>query len=207
MSNWVDIHLDVLATTPSEINQIECALQEPCEELVTWRAQRTGENPNEIAASVKEIVSFKPIKTLGCIHPSVNRARRFESEWKDKFWGLVWSHVFFVSRDFPQAVFLVQYRDDSMSYGGKVVIHANKEICSSYDGDHRAQGIEWVLPNIFAPFRTEYELGLGCGSLWHEWIESMRQQLALLAERYQDPFAGNPGKGKSGSDGGMEKAE
>jgi hypothetical protein len=37
MSNWVDMHLDALAKSPAEINQIERALQQPCDELVAWR--------------------------------------------------------------------------------------------------------------------------------------------------------------------------
>jgi len=39
MSNWIDVHLDVLASCPKEINRIERALQEPCDELIAWRAQ------------------------------------------------------------------------------------------------------------------------------------------------------------------------
>jgi hypothetical protein len=184
MSNWVDVHLDVLASCPEEINQIERALQNPCDELIAWRAQHTGENPQEIAANVQEIASFKPIRNLGYVDPSVNKARRFEGSWKDRFSGLVWSHLFFVSRDFPNAVFLAEYWDDCMSYGGKIIIHAGDEIRSTYDGDHHAQGREWVLPNIFAPFNAEYALGLECGSLWDEWMEGMRRQLAVLTQRY-----------------------
>ncbi|MGO9323395.1 MAG: hypothetical protein ACLP07_02450 [Terracidiphilus sp.] len=184
MSNWVDLHLDVLASCPAEISQIERALQNPCDELIAWRAQQCGEAPKEIAGNVKEIVSFKPVRNLGYVDPSVNKARRFENEWKDRFWGLVWSHVFFVSRDYPSAIFLAQHWDDQMSYGGKRVFHAGDEIRSSYDGDHRAQGREWVSPNIFAPFKAEHELGLECGSLWDEWVEGMRRQIAVLTERH-----------------------
>ena len=35
-----------------------------------------------------------------------------------------------------------------------------------------AQGREWVLPKIFTPFETEYDLGLECGSMWGEWMNS-----------------------------------
>jgi hypothetical protein len=98
MSNLVDVHLDVLAPNAGQLNDIEKALQNPCDELIAWRAQRTGENPQEIAANIKEIVSFKPVRNLGYVDPSVNKARRFESSWKDKFSGLVWSHVSFLSR-------------------------------------------------------------------------------------------------------------
>jgi hypothetical protein len=38
MSNWVDVQLDVLAASPDEVNQIERALQNPCDELIAWRA-------------------------------------------------------------------------------------------------------------------------------------------------------------------------
>jgi hypothetical protein len=200
MSNWIDMQLDVLASCPDEINRIERALQEPCDELIAWRAQRSGEDPKEIAGSIKEIVSLKPVRNLGYLDPSLNKARRFEGEWKDRFWGLVWSHLHFVSRDFPKAVFLAEYWDDCMSYGGKIVIHAGDEIRSSYDGDHHAQGIEWVLPNIFAPFRTEYELGLECGSLWNEWIDGMRRQLAVLTERYSSQGDLKPAQKAAGGD-------
>jgi hypothetical protein len=184
MANSVDMRLDVLASSPEEISQIEAALQEPCDELIAWRAQLFGKDPKDIATTVKKIVTFKPVRNLGYLDPSINKARRFESEWRDRSWGLVRNHVHFVSRDFPKSVFLAQYVDCQMSYGGKMVFHAGDEIRSSHDGDHHAQGIEWVLPNIFAPFWTEYELGLECGSLWDEWVESMRRQLALLTERY-----------------------
>jgi hypothetical protein len=209
MSNWVDVHLDVLATSPDEISRIEHALQEPRQELIDWRAQQTGEAPKEIAGNIKEIVSLKPIRNLGYVDPSVNKARRFEGEWKDKFWGLVWSHILFVSRDFPTAFFLAEYWDDCMSYGGKVVIHGGHEIRSSYDGDHHAQGREWVLPNIFAPFEAEHELGLECGSLWDEWMEGMRRQLAGLAERYSSQGDMKPEQTIAVGDGmqDQEKAE
>jgi len=95
MSNWVDVHLDALASSPEEINQIERALQNPCDELIAWRAQLCGEGPKEIAANVKGIVQFKPVRNLGYVDPSINKARRFEGSWKDKFWGLVWSHCLF----------------------------------------------------------------------------------------------------------------
>lgn len=214
MGNWVDVCLDVLASYPDEIHRIERALQEPCSELITWRAQLTGADPQEIAANVKKIVSFKPTRNLGYVHPSVNKARRFENGIKDKFSGLLWSHVHFVSRDYPTAVFLAQYKDDQMSYGGKIVIRAGDEIRGSHDGDHRAQAHEWLLPNIFAPFQAEYELGLDCGSLWNEWLEGMRQQVALLAERYADPAVksvetghGKAAEGESGMNDNSEDSE
>ena len=183
MSDWVDIQLDVLASSPEEINKIERTLQEPCDELIAWCAQRSGKDPKEIAADIKGIVSFKPDRNLGYIHPTVNKARRFEGGWNDKFWGVGWSHVDYVSRDFPNAVFLAQYWW-AACYGGKFVIRAGDEIRSSFDGDYHAQAVEWVLPNIFAPFEAEYKRGLECGSLWDEWMEGMYRQLAVLTVKY-----------------------
>jgi hypothetical protein len=152
-------------------------------------------------------VSFKPVRNLGYVDPSINKARRFESSWKDKFWGLVWSHIEFVSRDFPSAIFLAQYWDDQMSYGGKVVIHAGDEIRSSYDGDHHAMGRGWALPSIFAPFQAEHDLGLECGSQWDEWMEGMRRQLAVLTERYSSQGDLKPEQTVAGGDGKQEQGE
>lgn len=91
-----------------------------------------------------------------------------------------------------------------MSYGGKIVVHAGDEIRSSYDDDHHAQGREWVLPNIFAPFEAEHELGLEYGSLWDEWMEGMRRQLALLTERYSSQGDLKSGQTVAGADGNQE---
>lgn len=84
MSNWIDVTLDVLASSPEEINKIDAALQQPCQELLAWVAKRSGEDPREIAAGVKDLVSFEPKRNLGYVHPSVNKARRFENSFKDR---------------------------------------------------------------------------------------------------------------------------
>ena len=187
MSNWVDMQLDVLASSPEEINKIEAALQQPREELLTWAAKRNGEDPKEIAADVKALVTLKPTRNLGRLDLSVNRARRFESEWKDRFWGLVWSHVYFVSEAFPEAIFLGEYFDTCMSYAGKVVIRGGHEIRSVHDGNQQAQGWEWVSPNIFAPFKSEYHSGAEFGSLWDAWLIELECAVAKLKQRYGTP--------------------
>jgi len=189
MSNWIDVHLDVLASSPAEIAEIESALKTASEELIAWRAQREGVEPRVIAENVKAIVAFKVVGNLGRVDPSVNKARRFEVSFNDSFSGLVWSHVDLVSRDFPNAVFLAEYWDMQMSYDGKIVIRAGDEIRSSHDGNQRAQAHEWVLPNIFAPYRAEYELGLEFGSLWDQWLEGMSKELAALKTYYGRPPA------------------
>lgn len=190
MSNWVDMHLDVLASSPDEINAIEVALQNSCDELIAWRAQRAGVNPEDIAADIKEIVAFEPIRNLGYTNPSINKARRFGNEYKDRFSGLVWSHVYFVSRDFPDAIFLVEYWDTCMSYAGKTVIRANRELRHIHDGDQQAQGYEWVLPDIFAPYKAEYYSGEPFGVFWNPWLLAMESALGTLKERYGTPKAG-----------------
>jgi hypothetical protein len=180
MSNWIDVTLDVLATSPDEINKIEVALQKPCEKLLKWVAQRWEDNPNEIAADVKELVSFDPKSNLG----SASKARRFENSFKDRYSGVVWSHVDLVSRDFPEAIFLAEHWNLQASSAGRTVIRAGEEIRYVHDGSQRAQGYEWVLPNIFAPYWTEYDLGLGFGSLWDQWLSEAQSELASMKDYY-----------------------
>jgi hypothetical protein len=67
------------------------------------------------------------------------------------------------------------------SYQGKKVILAGDEIRCTHDRDHHTQAQEWVLPNIFAPYQAEYELGLEFGSLWDDWVDDMRKEMAELA--------------------------
>lgn len=183
MSNCVDIHLDVLAPGSEEINQIERALQEPCGELLARVAKKWEADPKEIAADVKTLVAFRPSRNLGYVHPSVNKARRFTNSFKDRGWGVVWSHVDFVSRDFPEAIFLGEHWNEMASSASRTVIRAGQEIRSVYDGNQRAQGFEWVLPDIFAPYRAEYHNGAEFGTLWDQWLSEMQAELASLKGR------------------------
>jgi len=182
MSNWIDLRLDVLASSPEEINKIEAALQEPCEELIALVAHKWNADAKEIAADVKELLTFKPTHNLGYVHPSVNKARRFQNSFKDRSWEVVRSHVDFVSRDFPKAIFLAEHWNSMASSASKTVIRAGQEVRSVYDGSQQAQGCDWVLPDIFAPYRAEYANGDEFGALWAKWMEGMRRQLAVLTE-------------------------
>src|ERR1017187_7108968 len=164
MSNWIDVTLDVLAASPEEINKIEAALQEPCEQLLAWVAKRWEADPKENRAHVTARVAFKPSRNLGYVHPSVNKAHRFRNSFKDRGWGAVWSHVDFASRDCPEALFLGEHWNLQAGSASRRVIRAGQEIRITRDGNQRAQAQEWVLPNIFAPFWTEYELGLKFGA-------------------------------------------
>jgi hypothetical protein len=62
-----------------------------------------------------------------------------------------------------------------------------RKIRHIHDGDQQAQGSEWVLPNIFAPYRSEYDIGAEFGSLWDSWLMGMKVAVATLTERYSAP--------------------
>jgi hypothetical protein len=49
---------------------------------------------------------------------------------------------------------------------------------------------EWVLPDIFAPFRAEYLSGAEFGTLWDPWLAEMETAVAKLRERYGAPKEG-----------------
>jgi hypothetical protein len=56
MSNRTYAKLDALASSVEEINGIE--------KLLAWVAQRNGTDPKNIAASIKELVSFDPVDSI-----------------------------------------------------------------------------------------------------------------------------------------------
>jgi len=180
MSNLIIVEVDVLATNVAEIKKIELALEEPSEEQIAGYAKMWNKDPADLFFDIKEIVAFERTRKLGFVQTSVNKARRFGNSFRDGSSGLVWSHVRLVSRDFPKAIFLAHYWDEMGNYAGKVVIHAGDEIRHCRDAFH-AQAQEWVLPNIFAPYQTEYELGLEFGSLWNNWVDGMRKAVEELA--------------------------
>lgn len=200
MSNWIHLRLDALAPSVEEINKIEPALRNPCEELVTWVAERDRRDPKKVAENLKTLVAFTPTANLGAVDPLLNTARRFVNDWKDWFSGIVWSHLNFVSRDFPDATFLAEYWEPCSSFSGKKIIKGGLEVRSTRDGNQRAQGYDWVLPDIFAPYRAEYNNGVDFGSLWDQWLSEMRSELAALKALY----AGSDGAEPKGSVGGQE---
>jgi hypothetical protein len=177
MSNWVVFKLDVLAGNPAEINQIEAALQDPCDKLIRCAADRTDEPWDEIAATVKKLVSFKPDRNLGYVDPSVNKARRFKNSFKDRCWGIVMGHIGLVSKQFPTAIFLIHYHHE---YAGKMVIRTGKEVKHICDDNQQGQNDEWVLPNIFAPYLAEYDRELEFGSLWKQWVSELGASVQQL---------------------------
>lgn len=90
------------------------------------------------------------------------------------------SHLYEVSTEFPAALFLLEYVDMQMSYAGRIVIYAGKMLHEIHDDDQQAQGLEWVLLDIFAPYRAEYDLGVTFGSLWNQWVADMSAQVTRL---------------------------
>ena len=193
MSNWIDYSLDVLAGSPAEINQIAERLNQPSLELANWIAQRDGQPVNAVGEALKELLVFKMVKNLGYVNHDINKARRFSLEFKDKFYGIVDSHLTEVSRAFPAAIFLLEHFDTHASYSGKRVKRAGEVVQEVFDGDQQVQGLDWALLDIFAPFRAEYygeehEFG----SLWTTWVDAIVSAVKGLKDTQGSPLPGSP---------------
>ena len=181
MSNWIDWDLDVLASNPDEINHISERLNQPSLELVNSFAQRFEQPVSEVTEGLTELLEFKVVRNLGYVDNTVNKARRFSIEFKDKSDGIVRSHLFEISEAFPAAIFLLEYRDTQASYTGKQVIRAGEVVQEVFDGDQQAQGLDWALLDIFAPFRAEYYgEQTEFGSLWQPWLEAVMEAARQL---------------------------
>lgn len=179
MSTSFDYVLDVLGTSPEEIGSITTRLKQPSFELLDWAAKRVNRTPDEIDQDVTNLVGFKFAKNLFILDESMNKARRFKNSFKN--WaGVVNSHIFEVSAEFPNAVFLLNYYADN--YSGKRVIHAGEVVQDIFDGNQQAQFLDWVLLDIFAPFKAEWDRGLPFGSLWTKWLEDAKKQLEELGK-------------------------
>jgi hypothetical protein len=182
MSNVIDYILDVLATSPEEINRIATRLEQPSSELLDWVAKGGNRKPDEIAQSLAELVRFEPVRDLFYLGDAFNKARRFENSCKTRFASIVKSHVFEIATEFPNAVFLLEYRDMHASYSGKMVIRAGEIAKEIFDGDQQSQALDWVLPDIFSPFVAEWNEGLPFASLWAKWAQDSKAALSQLEE-------------------------
>ena len=183
MANYLTYDLEVLANSSAEINQIAERLKQPSTELVNWVAEKYGESVNEIAEHLRELVAFEATSdAIATGDPEDGpQMRNFEVSFKNNgASGLVDSHLFEVSKAFPKPVLLLEYYDEMTSYSGKMVIRAGKIVQSMYDGYHRAQAQDWVLLDIFRPFRIEHENGLEFGSLWQEWLNDIGAAVQVL---------------------------
>jgi hypothetical protein len=169
MANWIDCRLDVLATDPKEINDIANALLEPSRELVVWA---TGTRPPD-DAEIERLRKFFAFQTIRDIYGNPNTARLFENSYKFNFQGLIDGHPYRVSLAFPNAIFLLHYWDMQLGWAWKEVMRNGVVERSVSDCDQPAQAVEWVLLDIFAPFRTEYQNGQPFGSMWSRWVDDL----------------------------------
>lgn len=170
MSNWIDYELEVLATSPTEINLIEHRMKQLSTKLLDLLLMGFGEPGSEISGGPNGLFDFEATKNLEYVDPNVNRARQFKLSFKAKHSGIVDSHLFEISAEFQSATFLLTYRDMQASYSGKKVIRAAEVVQHMRDCDQKTQALDWVLIDIFPPFRAEYYDGLAFGSLWQEWL-------------------------------------
>jgi hypothetical protein len=174
MSNWIDYNLDVLASNPNEMSHIAERLNESSQELTNWIAQRFGQDVSEVAEGLRQLLQFKAVENLGSVDNGVSKARRFSLSFKDRHYGIIDSHLFEVSQAFPAAIFLLEYWDQGASYSGKRVMRAGEVVQEVFDGGQKAQGLDWALLDIFAPFRAEYYgEEHDFGSLWQPWLEAV----------------------------------
>jgi len=193
MSNWIDYTLDVLAINPAEMNQVAERLTRPSPELAGWVAQRSGQPVDEVAEGLKELLEFKNARNLGSANSALNKARRFDLEFKDKWYGIANNHLFEVSEEFPKAVFLLEYHDGQASYSGKRVIRAGEVVREVHDGDQQAMGLDWALLDIFAPFRAEYySEEHEFGSLWQPWLDAIMAAAKALKDGQASMIQGPP---------------
>jgi hypothetical protein len=182
MSNWIHYELDVLAGCPTEINQIAERLKQPSSGLVDFVRERDGGRANEIAEGLRRLFQFEATINLGYVNPSFNRARRFTIAFKSRSYGLIDSHLFGISQEYPSAVFLLTYRDSMGGYGGKKVIRGGDLVRHVHDGDQKMQSLDWVLIDIFPPFLAEYYNDLPFGSLWQEWVAKLASAIGELKD-------------------------
>ena len=190
MNDWIDVTLDVLAANPAEINKIEAALLQPCNELLPWAAEIYSKHQKTAPAGAKGLVTFDAIQNLGYVNPSVNKARRFMGTFEGVVWAILWTHVYCLSRDFPEAIFLAEHWDHESSHCVKNVIRGGREIRHIHDGDQQTQGHDWTLLDIFLPYNSEYFDGKEFGVLWDSWLAAMGSAVAKLKERYGSPKEG-----------------
>jgi len=192
MSNWIDYKIDVLATSPVEINQIAERINHSSLELARWIAERDQEPFNDVLEALKKLLAFKTVKNLGVIADDENKARRFSLAFKDKYYGIVDAHLMELSESFPNATILLEYWDMQASYSGKRVMRAGKVVQEVFDGDQQAQGLDWTLLDIFAPFRAEYygeehEFG----SPWSSWVKAIVAAAKALKDEQDSALLGS----------------
>jgi len=174
------ITVDVLASSYQEINSIAEAMRNPSNDLLNEASLGWNERQEEISANVKILASFEPLCILDRVDDNEYRVRTFINSCERCCWKLAMRHVQLVSAQYPTAIFLVDYRDLLTSYAGKNVIRAGEQVQHLHDGDQQALGHGWAIPDIFAPYRAEFEQRREFGSMWNQWLEDMGTALDRL---------------------------
>jgi hypothetical protein len=177
MSNIIHYSLEVLGSSPTEINHIAARLVQPSPELVNRVAETYGKPPGEVDENLKTLLQFE-VKGDPC---NSRNECDFALSFKDLFTGIVDGHLEEVSEAAPAAIFLLTYYDMQSSYSGKQVIRAGEVVQQIHDREHKSQGVDWVFLDIFAPFKAEYYAELEFGSLWQQWLNDVRSVTEDLA--------------------------
>lgn len=180
MSNWIDLQLDVLSPEAAESQRIKVAINKPGEQLLAWAADHWDWTFPEMLARVSRMLTFRTSKTANSSSSREGRGLRLESEYLDRFSGLVMTHILSVSEAFPESVFLLLRWDFSLGFAAKTVIRAGTTVCGTSDDHQPAHGGAWALPDIFEPYRLEDEECAAFGLFFNPWLTAMEEALSLL---------------------------
>jgi len=74
LSNILDYRLDVLATSPVEIDQIADRLNRTSLELADWIAHADGTPVSEVVERLKQLLDFKAVQNLEYVAADFNKA-------------------------------------------------------------------------------------------------------------------------------------
>jgi hypothetical protein len=174
MSSSLDFDLEILTNSTSEMNQIAERLKRPSTKLADFVAKESSRPFEEIMEGLKELLAFKVAENPRYSEARTDKAGRFSLSFMDRSRGILNSHLFEVSQEFPAAVFLLEYSNTS-DYAGKKVIRAGEVVHQVHDPS------DWCPLDVFAPFKTEYYNGQPFGSLWPEWLGSLEIAVGQLS--------------------------
>src|SRR5215470_4297542 len=107
-SSWVDCALDVLATSPKQLDAIANLLQEPSAEFLRWSVLPywPPPKPGEIKR-YRKLLAFKAVKNLEYAAKGVSKARSFHHSVIHSDDVLIDVYLTQVSTAFPGAIFLL----------------------------------------------------------------------------------------------------
>lgn len=175
--------VDVLATSQEELNLITDRLKEPSWELIRSVAKKSHQAYSQTATRLCSVVGFAPVED-GLPTHKMGMVARFSKSLK-RFDENVEFHLYEISKQFPNALFLVECQQVDCSdvrpyYSSKMVVLA---------GDALRETIDWMPGDAFTPFRVEYEDGLPFGSLGERWLADLSKTVEVLQREQQDRSA------------------